>query len=120
MPEREISKIMTATDTADVAQLAMIEALRSIADSGKKTAQVLEGVQSEVRDIRERLIRMEAERIDETVQEIERRVAKLEAAENRREGMVAFAEALKNYGPLMAVLISSLVVLLVVTGRLNV
>jgi uncharacterized protein Yka (UPF0111/DUF47 family) len=114
------AKIMTATDTADVAQLAMIEALRSIADSGKKTAQVLEGVQTEVRDIRERLIRMEAERIDEAVQDLEQRVMKLEAAENRREGMVAFAQALKDYGPLMVVLISSLVILLIVTGKLQV
>mgnify|MGYP006203037635 CR=1 FL=1 len=60
MPERSIHKIMTATEPADVAQLAVIECLRSIADSNQKTAAVLEGVQTEVRDVRERLIRIEA------------------------------------------------------------
>ena len=35
MPDRAISKIMTATEPADVAQMAMIECLRQIADGYK-------------------------------------------------------------------------------------
>jgi predicted nuclease with TOPRIM domain len=125
MVDQSLGKIMTATDPADVAQLAMIEALRSIADSGQKTAKVLEAVQTEVRDVRERLIRIEAaelkSELGQNKREIERlktRVDTLEAYRDRQDGGKAFADALLKYGPFLIALVSALFVLLVATGRI--
>lgn len=110
MPDRAIHKIMTATEPADVATMAMIECLRSLADGNKKTGQVLEGMQAELRDVRERVIRIEASEFKLEVQEaraavesakreadleiaaIDKRVLALEADKNRRDGALSLVE----------------------------
>ena len=127
MPERSIHKIMTATEPADVAQLAVIECLRSIADSNQKTAAVLEGVQTEVRDVRERLIRIEASRFETEVvelktevNELKHEVATLKLKEARQDGVVsAWDWLIKSWPNLIgfAVLIG---IVLVATGKVDV
>ena len=125
MPDRAIHKIMTATDPADVAQLAMIEAMRQIADTGKATNRILEAVQSEVKDVRERVIRIEAVEVQGVMKEMRSdltaavvRIDALESAEDRRKGAVGFADALLKYGPFVIALITALFVVLVATKRI--
>lgn len=130
-------KIMTALDTTDVAQMALIEAMRSLADSGKKTASAVESVQVEIRDVRERLIRIEATEfkaeIGQAKREIERlrkealsemeatkrRVDVLEADKDRRDGGAAFAGAVLKYGPFVIALITALFVVLLATRQIK-
>lgn len=136
MPERTINKIMTATEPADVATMAMIECLRQIADGNKKMSEVLEGVQVEVRDVRERLIRIEASDITSDVIQaraelaevraeakadrdaLRTRVEKLEAKESEREGGKAAADALLKYGPFVIAIVTALFVILVATKEI--
>lgn len=133
MPEQTIHKIMTATEPADVATMAMIECLRQIADGNKKLNAVLEGVQSEVRDVRERLIRIEAsefkveltaakaeiERLrKEDLAKMDARVDALETERSERMGGVKAADALLKYGPFVIAFITALFVVLVATRRI--
>lgn len=132
----DVGKIMQATEPADVAQLAMIEALRQIADTAKRTAAGVEGVQAEVRDVRERLIRIEAsefkaelaaakgeiERLRTTanaeLEALDTRLDALELERAARSGAKDFADALLKYGPFAIALITALFVVLVATGRI--
>lgn len=125
MPDQMLGKNMTATDPADVATLAMIEVVRQLADNGKVTNKLLDGMQVELRDVRERVIRIEAVEVHGTVKELRSdmnaigdRVNVLEAAEDRRKGAVGFADALLKYGPFVIALITALFVLLVATKRI--
>lgn len=125
MPDRTLGKIMTATDSADVAQLAMIEAMRQIADTGKNTNRILEAVQAEVKDVRERVIRIEATEFKALVAEVKmevadnrKRIDRLEAHEDRRVGAVGFLDAMLKYGPFVIALVTALFVLLVATKRI--
>ena len=133
MPQRAISKIMTATEPADVAQMAMIECLRQIADGNKKLNSVLEGMQVEIRDVRERLIRIEASEfkvelssakaeIDrlrkEDVKGLESRIHALETKDHKRDGAKGFADAILKYGPFIIALVTALFVVLVATRKI--
>ena len=135
MPD-PMSKIMAATEPADVAQMAVIECLRQIADNGKKTAAVLEGVQSEVRDVRERLIRIEASEFKaeltnakaeivrlraeakDDLNALENRIDRLEAKDHRSEGGKEFADAILKYGPFVIAIVTALFILLVATKKI--
>jgi hypothetical protein len=132
----ELTKIMVATDPADVAQMAIIECLRQIADSNKTSNKLLEGMQAELRDVRERIIRIEATEfkteLNQAKREIDRlrkeagqdhdalrfRVDALEAHKDRQDGGKAFADALLKYGPFVIALITALFVVLVATKRI--
>lgn len=110
MPDQKIRQIMTAMDPSDVSQMAMIECLRSIADGNKKLGQLFEGLQVEVRDVRERVIRIEASEFKVEVAEakaavaaakheadlhheaLEKRIQSLEADKNRRDGALSLVE----------------------------
>lgn len=130
MPDRSLGKIMAATDPADVATMAMIETMRQIADNGKATNRILEAVQAEVKDVRERVIRIEANRLETEVEEVKaevatvkreaatergelrRRIEVLEADKNRRDGAFGLVEwasrnwpAIIGYGALVALLL---------------
>jgi len=131
-----MSKIMMATETADVAQLAMIECVRQLADNGKSMNKILEGMQTELRDVRERVIRIEAsefkaelgvakQEIDRLRQEakgdlakLDDRVEKLETADHRRAGGQAFADAILKYGPFVIALATTLFIVLVAMGKI--
>lgn len=132
MPDR-IDKLMVATEPADVAQMAMIECVRQLADNGKVMNKLLEGMQTELRDVRERVIRIEASEfkteltaakaeIDRLRQgemkDLDARVTVLELDKAERTGGVKFADTLVKYGPVAAVLIGGLFVFLVATGRI--
>jgi hypothetical protein len=134
MPDR-LEKIMTATETADVAQLAMIEAMRQIADTGKATNRILEAVQTEVKDVRERVIRIEASELATDVasakaeianlrsestgarERLRARIEKLELRDAERNGGTKLADAFARYWPLMVMLIGAIV--LVATGKVG-
>lgn len=134
MPEHSIHKIMTATEPADVAQMAVIECLRQIADGNKKLNSVLEGMQTEIRDVRERLIRIEAsefkaelahakneiERLrKEDLKTIDARVGALELDRGRREGAIGVVNwSFKNW-PGVVGFIALVMIVLVATGRVN-
>jgi uncharacterized protein YukE len=131
-----ISKLMVATEPADVAQMAMIECVRQLADNGKTMNDILKGMQTELRDVRERIIRIEASEFKTELtaakQEIERlrkeakdeladlddRVEKLEAKDHRRDGGQAFADAILKYGPFVIALATALFIVLLATGRI--
>lgn len=125
MTERTIKQIMAATDTADVAQMATIEAIRQLADNGKRTNQILEGMQVELRDVRERVIRIEASefkntliKVDTRVDDLGERVDRLEAAEDRRKGALGLVEWIGRNWPAM-IGFAGLMALLAATGRLQ-
>lgn len=125
MPERKLNQIMAATDAADVATLAMIEAVRQLADNGKATNRILEGMQVELRDVRERVIRIEAaeykgsiEKMDDRCCTLEERIDKLEASEHRRQGALGLVEWMGRNWPALIGFVG-LIVLLVMTGRIK-
>ena len=118
-------KIMTAMEPADVSQMAMIECVRQVADNGKTTNRLLEQMQVELRDVRERVIRIEAGQLEVEVDEVKQhmtsfrgRLEALEAKENQRAGARAAADALLKYGPFVIALMTALFILLVATGRI--
>jgi uncharacterized protein YukE len=131
-----MTKIMTATEPADVAQMAMIECVRQLADNGKAMNKILEGMQAELRDVRERVIRIEASEfkaeLTQAKQEIDRlrkeakdeltdldsRVERLEAKDHRRDGGQAFADAILKYGPFVITIATALFIVLLTTGRI--
>jgi hypothetical protein len=132
MPEQTIHKIMTATEPADVATMAMIEAMRQIADTGKATNRILEAVQSEVKDVRERVIRIEATEfkaeLNATRGEIDRlregeisrldtRVSALEMHKAEQTGGIKTASAIKDYGPILLAIVGAVVFALLATGK---
>lgn len=78
----EHGKIMAATEPADVATMAMIETMRQIADNGRATNEVLTGMQAELRDVRERVIRIEASEF-----KTELRALKVETERIRKEDL---------------------------------
>lgn len=126
MPDRAIQKIMAATDTADVAQLAMIEAMRQLGDNGKATNRILEGMQVELKDVRERVIRIEASetkeaviKVDARVDELDDRVTVLEAAELRRDGALRLTNwTLRNWPAIIGYIVLAAIVLFA-NGRLQ-
>lgn len=126
MPEQAIHKIMAAQTPADAAQMAMIECLRGIADGNKKLTTVLEGVQVEVRDVRERLIRIEASEfkteigsVKSDVQNLEMRVDALEHSEHRREGERSAANWLFKNWPGIVAWLAMIGIVLVANGRVS-
>lgn len=136
MAADHLSKIMTATDPADVATLAMIEAMRQLSDNGKTTNRILEGMQVELKDVRERVIRIEAAehkdalvkaeqrmedrhiRLDARVEDMSDRVDKLEAAEDRRKGALGLADWFWRNWPAVIGFVA-LIAVLAATGRLS-
>lgn len=136
MPDRAINKIMTATEPADVATMAMIECLRQIADGNKKMGQVLEGIQVEVRDVRERLIKIEASELGVDVaqaraelaevrkeareerEKLKARIEKLEARDHERLGASKAADALLKYGPFAIAIVTAVFLFLVATKEI--
>ena len=141
MAETEaFQKIMTATEPADVAQMALIECVRQIADNGKQTNRLLEGMQAEVRDVRERVIRIEASELQADIAELKTdsarsrseaaaeraalrtRIEKLETRNAERDaertGARNTGELIHKWGPFAIAIITALFIVLVATGRL--
>jgi hypothetical protein len=125
---------MTPTEPVDVAQMAMIECLRQIADGNKKLGTVLEGMQSEIRDVRERLIRIEASEfkaeLTSAKNEIERlrkedlkamdaRVDALELDKGRRDGVISAWDWLLKSWPALVGFIGLVVAVLLANGRIK-
>lgn len=125
MSDQNIHKIMTATEPADVAQMAIIECLRQIADGNKKLNSVLEGMQIEIRDVRERLIRIEASEfkaglkaVEAETDGIKARVSLLELDKAGRTGAKGLADAVAKFGPLAVMLATALFIVLVATRQI--
>lgn len=133
MPDRALGKIMTATEPADVAQMAMIECVRQLADNGKTMNKLLEGMQAELRDVRERVIRIEASEfkteLNTTKAEIDRlrkedlraldaRVDALELDKAGRGGAKDFADLILKWGPFAIAMVTAVFVILVATKRI--
>ena len=120
MPERAIHKILTATEPADVAQMAMIECLRQIADGNKTQSKILDGMQVELRDVRERVIRIEAtevkgaiDKVNRRADDLEDRVDKLEAIEDRRTGALNLTNwVLRNWPAVVGYIVLAAIMLL--------
>lgn len=71
-------KIMAAVDPADVTQLAFIEAMRAIADGQKRIADEAKEQGKLLMEVRERVIRIEENRLDGQVAENKANIAKLD------------------------------------------
>lgn len=80
--------IMPVDDDGAVRQME-VEAFRQIADG-------IKGLNTDMRDVRERLIRIESNQLDRTVQEHTTRIAALEMDKNRRDGAMGFGGWLVN------------------------
>lgn len=134
MTSDRIDKLMVATEPADVAQMAMIECVRQLADNGKVMNKLLEGMQTELRDVRERVIRIEAsefkaelsaarteiERLRQgEMKDLDTRVTVLELDKAGRVGMARFADGVVKYGPVTLAVIAAFFMVLVLTGRLT-
>ena len=135
MPDRA-DKIMMATDSADVAQLAMIECLRQIADGNKTTGEVLKGMQTELRDVRERVIRIEASEFKVEVQEAKtlaeqastlarersdhlmKRIEILERDKDRRDGAIGVYEWVLKSWPAIIGFVAFIGTVLVANGKI--
>jgi acetolactate synthase small subunit len=126
MPERTIGKIMSATDPADVAQMAVIECLRQIADNGKTANRQLEAMQVEIRDVRERIIRIEATefkgeiaRVEDRTEALAVRLDALESKEDRRAGAMGLAQWGFQNWPGVLIAIITIITVLVANGKVS-
>lgn len=124
MPDRALKQIMAATDTADVATMAMIEAMRQLGDNGKATNRLLEAMQVEIKDVRERVIRIEAAEYKAEIQEakqiaeavrvaaenqvgsIEKRVSALELDKHHRDGALSLAGWFGRNWPITGIMLA--------------
>ena len=117
MPD-QLGKIMTAMDPSDVAQMAMIECLRQIADGNKKMGSILDGMQSEIRDVRERLIRIEASEFKSELKAMDVRIDALELDRAGRTGGRGMLDDIAKYGPIALAIVGALFIVLISTGRI--
>lgn len=109
-----------------------IEAMKQNTETMRQIGESLKGVQAEqketlrlVHDTRERVIRMESGGVSEDIAEIKKSISKssarieaLEADKNRRDGAWRFAAGIREYGPILIVILTALFVVLVATRRI--
>lgn len=119
-------EFMTPARSTDVALSAMIETQRAIADSVKAAAKTMEGMQAEmramggeVRDVRERVVRIEAVAVDKRVAELEKDVDLLKADKAGRDSVSKFAETVRRWMPSAVAIIFVIILFLRATGRLG-
>jgi|SRR5690349_14923982 len=79
----EPRKIIMPVDEDGAVRQMEVEAFRQIADG-------IKGLNTDMRDVRERLIRIESNQLDRTVQEHTTRITALETDKNRRDGAMGF------------------------------
>lgn len=79
----EPRKIIMPVDEDGAVRQMEVEAFRQIADG-------IKGLNTDMRDVRERLIRIESNQLDRTVQEHTARIVALETDKNRRDGAMGF------------------------------
>lgn len=122
MPDR----IMASVEPADVAQVAMIETQRAIARSVDAAVRTMEGMQSEIRvlnekvdDVRERVVRIEAAAVDAKLAVLEKDVDILKADKERRDGAFQFADTVRRWAPALVAIIFVILMFLRATGRLG-
>lgn len=126
MPEEKIRQIMSAQTTADAAQMATIECLRALADGNKKLNTILEGVQAEIRDVRERLIRIEAAEFKSEIVAVKREIGdlrdevdELKLTESRHAGERSAATWLFKNWPAIIAWVGMLAVVLLANGKVH-
>lgn len=124
MPNEALGKIMAATETADVATLATIEALRSISDTMRAMQSEIKEIAKETRDVRERVIRMESSSSDKDIQQnrtrieaLEKDMAALKADKQRRDGALDLSSWFVRSWPNLVGFLVMLAALLVATGK---
>lgn len=83
--------IMPVDEEAAVRQME-VEAFRQIADG-------LKALNTDMRDVRERLIRIESNQLDRTVQDHGARLTALEADRSRRDGALGLAQRMPGIVP---------------------
>jgi DNA repair ATPase RecN len=107
---------MTGVSTADAAQLATIQALRQVSDSMNAIGRRMDRQGETLDDIQRRVIRLEEARtshqIDELKQELDdarQRLALLESERDHRRGALSLVKWLKDYTPwLLAITLAAL------------
>lgn len=82
MPEPR--KILMPVDDEGAVRQMEVEAFRQIADG-------IKSLNNDMRDVRERLIRIESNQLDRTVQDHANRIAALESDRQRRDGALGIA-----------------------------
>lgn len=97
MPDR--GQLLMPTSDVDAAKLIEIEALRSIADNLKRLNDSAVETGKTITDVRERLIRIESNRVDTRVEELEKKVEDLERDKYRRDGAMSGLEWVSKFGP---------------------
>lgn len=119
-------KIITAVEPAQVAQVAMIETQRAIARSVDAAVDTMRGIQAEVkdqagmlRDVRERVIKIEAVSVDAKLAELEKEVEILKADKHQRDGALKFAETVRRWTPAIVAVVFVIIMFLGATGRLG-
>ncbi len=118
MPDR-IDRVFAGVDNKDFANMAIVEALRLIADSNKGINEGLKGIQEEVRDIRERVIKIEAAefktdlaRVQGRIDGVIDRVDVLESDKDRRDGALNLTNwVLRNWPAVLGYIVLAGIVL---------
>lgn len=141
MPEESIEKMRRALDQADVmvpasksdvTTLAMIEAMRAqtdvlqrISKRQDQDAETMKEVGETLHSIDKRLLVIESNSIErdvkanaDAIEVLEGKVEELEKLERERIGAGKFAKAMKEYGPILVLVIVA-VVILALTGSLK-
>jgi len=101
-------KIMTGVDTTDMAQLAMIEAVRALSDNVKIMREGIAELRDEAKEdravltqVKEGQIRMEANLMTDEVKELKSKVAVLETTLSEQRGAFKLGTVVKDFAPLI-------------------
>ena len=125
-------KLMMPVGDAEAAQIIEIEALRQIVDNLKRLNERSDAMSTlitnqtdAINGVDKRLIRIESNQLDGTVQKLAnqvetsaKRIAALEADKNRRDGAIGIMEWLLKSWPALVGFIAMVLIVLQATGRI--
>jgi hypothetical protein len=125
MTDRRRPEMMMPVADDQALRLAEIEALRAIRDSVQSHTRQTEALTNEVReqgkmigDVRERVIRIESNRVSEDVAKLKEEVDMLKADKLRREGALGVGNWLARNWPFLIGLLALIGVVLKANGQL--
>ena len=109
MPDATRPELLMPVSDDKAAKLIEIEALRQIADNLKRLNDRSDEHIKLLHGMDARLIRIESNRVDSRVEELEKKVDDLQSERDMRRGAMGLAQWLKDFGPwLLAVLLGIL------------
>lgn len=110
-------KILTQVETADMAQLALIQAMRAMSDNVKMVQTSMHEMREEMKEergviseVKERLVRMEASLMTEEVKKLRQDVTAIQTTLSEQRGAYKLGEWIRNFGPFFMAMIGIAVV----------